>query len=217
MELSREQVIEAFAEIVGLPADELFGNSLSANCIMKVPAYRGDIERFAAAIAAPLQARIRELEQDVAAISRLTKDQRFKGYHVAYSEDGVLHWMSGRKFNNCELYVLPKGVERDAVDAARWIPVSERLPQAIKAVLAVRVMSGRAYVIRAYYAPRFTIEAQCDDEATEYREEDDTEYLNEGWYEFSEEADVHYGVTGVTHWMPLPAAPIDAARGASHG
>jgi hypothetical protein len=29
------------------------------------------------------------------------------GEHVACSEDGVLHWMSGRKFQNCELYTSP--------------------------------------------------------------------------------------------------------------
>jgi predicted urease superfamily metal-dependent hydrolase len=30
-----------------------------------------------------------------------------KAEHVAYAEDGVLHWMTGRKFQNCELYTAP--------------------------------------------------------------------------------------------------------------
>jgi hypothetical protein len=47
------------------------------------------------------------------------------GEHVAYAEDGVLHWMSGRKFQNCELYIHTSPVSpTEAPKPARSDPVS---------------------------------------------------------------------------------------------
>lgn len=36
-----------------------------------------------------------------------TAPQAVKLQHMAYAEDGALHWMSGRKIDHCELYAMP--------------------------------------------------------------------------------------------------------------
>jgi len=36
-----------------------------------------------------------------------TEQQPVKLQHMAYAEDGALHWASGRKIDNCELYAMP--------------------------------------------------------------------------------------------------------------
>ena len=98
----------------------------------------------------------------------------------------------------------------------RWIPVTERLPESGKHVLAaceVRSygsVSGR-YVCDAYYAAAKSMTGGCgDDFATEYDEEDDEYYLLEGWYEVIKNWDDYNSIvipSYVTHWMPLPQPP----------
>lgn len=92
-----------------------------------------------------------------------------------------------------------------------WRETQIEFPKPEVAVIAFglnRYNKGRR--IRAFYAPRWTVEGSIEDEceASEYNEEDDNYYLREGWYETNEHEDVHWMVDfPVTHWMPLPAPP----------
>jgi hypothetical protein len=100
--------------------------------------------------------------------------------------------------------------------AEPWISVDDKLPEAM--CLATYLNSyGNRRTIRAKYVARFTVEAQGDDCYSEYREDDDTEYLMPGWYEcidnWGEYSSVFVNEGAVTHWMPLPAAPSTAGEG----
>jgi len=67
---------------------------------------------------------------------------------------------------------------------------------------------GKDRIIRAFYAPRFTIEDDNEYEAAEYSEEKECYFLREGWYESNEHDEVNWMVCfEITHWMPLPDAP----------
>lgn len=92
-----------------------------------------------------------------------------------------------------------------------WRRVEDGTPQAGIKVLAYGVNEyGKDRRLRAYYAPRYTIEQSPDDEyeSSEYHEESDTYFLQEGWYECNEHEEVNWRVAfEITHWMPLPAAP----------
>jgi hypothetical protein len=48
------------------------------------------------------------------------------GEHVACAEGGILRWMTGRKFENCELYTSPEYVKQ----------VAERLAAALSRLIA---------------------------------------------------------------------------------
>ena len=67
----------------------------------------------------------------------------------------------------------------------RWIPVSERLPESGKNVLArYQYNSGKKCVVCAFYADKLSIDATYSDECTqEYDEVTDEYYLKQGWYE----------------------------------
>jgi len=105
---------------------------------------------------------------------------------------------------------------------AIWVPVEDRLPASGRTVLAFYANSvGRVRRIRAQYAERWTIEvdaatADPDTECVEYNESADAFYLLEGWYECIDNWDafVRIAVTEgqVSHWMPLPAAPVEAVK-----
>ena len=102
------------------------------------------------------------------------------------------------------------------------MPVEDRLPASGRTVLAFYANSvGRVRRIRAQYAERWTIEvdaatADPDTECVEYNESADAFYLLEGWYECIDNWDafVRIAVTEgqVSHWMPLPAAPVEAVK-----
>lgn len=109
---------------------------------------------------------------------------------------------------------LVKALEaaESAADQARWISVDERLPEG--ECLAVYVTpNGKRRLIRAKYARQLQIEAQGDDNCeTEYNEDDDTFYLKAGWLEcidnWGEYSSCYVTEGTVTHWMPLPPAPV---------
>lgn len=90
-----------------------------------------------------------------------------------------------------------------------WIPVGERMPETLRPVLAtVHNGGGRAFVIRAGYAPKFTVEERGYYEGDpDYHEERDCYYWPEGWYEWNECEETHWQVNGeVLAWMQMPDA-----------
>ena len=97
---------------------------------------------------------------------------------------------------------------------AEWKLVTEELPKSGVPVLAFfKNTYGHGRRIRAYYYPKFTKEDDGDYTGdSEYDEVTDGCYWPEGWYEANECEEINWHVSeNVTHWMPLPAGPIDAA------
>ena len=96
----------------------------------------------------------------------------------------------------------------------QWIPVSERLPESGKAVLACYTNDyGNGRRIRAKWVADKSCESSSESDFGEYDEASDTYYDPEGWYECIDNA-VDYTAMFVndtiTHWIPLPAPPIQA-------
>ena len=102
--------------------------------------------------------------------------------------------------------------------SAEWIPVSERLPESGKKVIAFYKNSmGKERNICAMWCDKFTIEHhENDDLDMEYCEEKDCYYWPSGWYECIDNWDdysavvVHEGE--ITHWQPLPTPPNQQER-----
>lgn len=102
-----------------------------------------------------------------------------------------------------------------------WIPVSERLPESERTVLAFYLNShGKGRRVRAEYIAAKTKSADDgwdSDEPADYDEQADEYFWPAGWYEVMDNWDdlthmvIHEGE--VTHWMPLPAAPKSQAGG----
>ena len=95
-----------------------------------------------------------------------------------------------------------------------WIPVGERMPDALKPVMASYTSNydGKSRTIRARWVAKLTQESEdIDDFDAQYDEETDTYYDHEGWYElidnWGEYSSVAVTEGEVTHWQPLPAAP----------
>lgn len=96
-----------------------------------------------------------------------------------------------------------------------WIPVSERLPESERTVLAFYLNShGKGRRVRAEYIAAKTKSADDgwdSDEPADYDEQEDEYFWPADWYEVMDNWDdlthmvIHEGE--VTHWMPLPAAP----------
>jgi len=101
------------------------------------------------------------------------------------------------------------GREAGLREAAAWVAIEEKLPEADVPVLAYFINEyGKPRRIRAFYAPRFTVTTGVDNDWYEFKDGDDEAYLPEGWYESNEFEDTHWHVTDkVTHWMPLPEPP----------
>jgi hypothetical protein len=92
----------------------------------------------------------------------------------------------------------------------QWVPVSERLPEDSKPVLAVVKEGKRQFVLRVMYARKFDLVCgtDCDEAFLDYDEKTDEYYCKEGWYEDNQFEEIHWGISGdVTHWMPLPEPP----------
>lgn len=97
------------------------------------------------------------------------------------------------------------------MNKSQWISVKERLPEAETDVLAFFINEyGKQRIVRAFYAPRFTVEDGYDNEyeASEYDDKKDTYYLKEGWYEHNEHEEINWFIYNVTNWMELPEPPI---------
>ncbi len=96
-----------------------------------------------------------------------------------------------------------------------WISVEERLPGLgpnCFVLATYRTNYGKPRVVRAYFAPKHTIECNGDEtEFADYSEEDDCYYVPEGWYECNAHEETNWLIDEVvTHWMPLPAPPEGA-------
>lgn len=102
-------------------------------------------------------------------------------------------------------------------EAPSWISVEDRMPGLGPncCVLATyQTNYGKPTVVRAYFAPKHTIESTNDaDEFADYSEEDDCYYTPEGWYECNTHEETNWQIDKqVTHWMPLPKAPVAIDR-----
>lgn len=89
-----------------------------------------------------------------------------------------------------------------------WITVEQDLPKAEIPCLAFYTNhNGKTRRVRAFYAPPHTIE--YDGEEIGFAvEQNEIEYLPEGWYECNENEETHWMIhEKVTHWMPLPKGP----------
>ena len=96
---------------------------------------------------------------------------------------------------------------------SQWISVNDRLPENTESVLVTYLNScGKRRAVKAFYAKRFSVEADINFECyDEYSEEHDMYFLKEGWYE---EIDNWPDYTSVfihegkpDFWQPLPQMP----------
>lgn len=102
---------------------------------------------------------------------------------------------------------------------AAWVACAERMPASGVTVLACYTnRAGNVRRIRAEWVAAKTIESDADSEISEYDEATDCYYDPEGWYEkidnWGDYSRVAVVEGEITHWMPLPAAPHPAAKGA---
>ena len=140
-----------------------------------------------------LKYRIHELEGEVIGYKRIIEEAALK-----------------------KLADLGQKIEQDPV---AWTPVAEALPKSgVKVLACYRNRLGNLRRIRAMWTAAKTEEADGDAEACiEYDEAADTYYVTEGWYECIDNWDDYSSVAvtegEVTHWMPLPQPPIEAAHG----
>jgi hypothetical protein len=117
--------------------------------------------------------------------------------------------------NNCH-YVAEQAY-KDGYRKQEWISVDERLPESGVLCLMccdVKRYDGthRQYICDGFHAERFKEKCYFTDGecATEYNEETDEYYLEEGWYEEINNWDEYSSIAindTVTHWMPLPEPP----------
>ena len=97
--------------------------------------------------------------------------------------------------------------------AGGWIPVTERLPESGRAVLACyQNRAGQWRRICAEWIQARTQECSVEaDIGQEYDEEADCYWTPEGWYERIDNWDEYTSVAVTesepSHWMPLPAPP----------
>jgi hypothetical protein len=96
---------------------------------------------------------------------------------------------------------------------AAWISVADRMPTAgVKVLVFYRNIYGRTRRTCAHYSPEHTVDASIWDEGEPDETEDGT-FEPEGWWEEPVEINcVGFIADEITHWMPLPAAPIIAAQ-----
>ena len=98
---------------------------------------------------------------------------------------------------------------------SHWISVRKAIPPNGRKVLATYLNSYKnRRIITAQYFRRFEVESSGENgEFDEYRKEDDTYYVCEGWYEcvdnWNEYSSFYVTEGTVTHWMELPEFDVD--------
>ena len=127
-----------------------------------------------------------------------------------------LHGNLSRSCETCELQAAIAAKDRELAELraiaerARWIPVTEGLPEAKEPVIVYveKVYENKTRRLRAFYIPPFTVIAG-EDEPSDYSPVQDEEFLRMGWYECNEFEETNWRIDGeVTFWCPLPAAPV---------
>lgn len=130
--------------------------------------------------------------------------------------------------NGCAYLTADEGAKVEAALALMeaeeeqgWIPVSDRLPDSGKAILASFTNTyGKRRTVRAYYAAKHSHSAESwedvDDEWLDY-DEAGNPWAPVGWYEAPVigEALSFISPTSdgeVTHWQPLPAPPVHPVK-----
>lgn len=108
------------------------------------------------------------------------------------------------------------GYEKGMRDAVKWIPVTERLPEAETEVLILARCGNRTIITNGMYedGTKNTEDSNwwwMETDGFEYDEELDAYIIPEGWWEYKHyNGDDEYNhaiYDKVTHWMPLPEAP----------
>lgn len=111
----------------------------------------------------------------------------------------------------------------DVIERPQWISVTDKLPDTETEVLAVCSRNGFRFVCPAIYEDGTVLTQdsmwcwyEMDSYGT-YSEENDDYFIPEGWWEnrqFTPD-DVYNNPVDcpVTHWMPLPEPPKEAANG----
>lgn len=103
------------------------------------------------------QAALEEIADLRAELARRDAD----GEHVAYSEGGVLKWMTGRKFDNCELYTRPAVVSEGK--AVYGLEVTDAMIDA-----ACEAVHGGMYRVEAALKAASRTEAQTWPQASDW-------------------------------------------------
>ena len=99
-------------------------------------------------------------------------------------------------------------------EQSEWVRVEDSLPENNKPVMGlIQHPSGRYSHCVVQYTKGFDIDVEDWDSDGDYnhKENDETNYLKEGWYEDCEQHqgmyDNIYLKRQISHWMPLPSPP----------
>lgn len=92
---------------------------------------------------------------------------------------------------------------------SEWISVKDRLPEKVIPVMCYGINSyGKGRTLRGMYIPEKAVEADSENECSEYDESTDEYWELPGWVERNEYDETNWYIEHeVTHWMPLPEAP----------
>ena len=98
---------------------------------------------------------------------------------------------------------------KDQTEEEKWISVEDRLPETGIPVIIYGINDyGKGRRLRAFYAPKFSIDADSYEGDADYSEEKNEYFIPEGWYEQNEYEDTNWYVGfKPTHWQPLPTPP----------
>jgi hypothetical protein len=95
-----------------------------------------------------------------------------------------------------------------------WVRCADKMPEPGRKVIAYgKTPNGKDRRLRAEWIPRFHVEDDGEFHGdTDYDEKTGANYWPEGWYESNEYEETHWKIgIPITHWMPLPPPPVDAA------
>lgn len=166
---------------------------------------------------AKLRAELERRAADVSAMARVLSDRAADACNIDRGDNWAMY---GQEYIDDVHAMLAAAPSAPAtVQGDGWIPVSERLPESERTVLAFYLNShGKGRRVRAEYIAAKTKSADDgwdSDEPADYDEQADEYFWPAGWYEVMDNWDdlthmvIHEGE--VTHWMPLPESPAIAA------